>query len=199
MDAGPGLNFLSINKERLLFSVLGPLYVPESVRDEVLTKANSEERFRPASRVLSKLPERLLEVLSDDFTDDLAGAVFRISGQPMTERRRTPRDLGETMVLAHAAVAAEAGHDVFVLIDERVGGRKAEAEGRRLDRIRSSGRAVGSIRRLRTASVLAKAAGGQYLPDRGAMRETYLKMRGLDDGLVPLDKTNLMNLPCWNA
>lgn len=199
MDAGPGLNFLSINKERLLFSVLGPLCVPESVRDEVLTKANSEERFRPASRVLSKLPERLLEVLSDDFTDDLAGAVFRISGQPMTERRRTPRDLGETMVLAHAAVAAEAGHDVFVLIDERVGGRKAEAEGRRLDRIRSSGRAVGSIRLLRTASVLANAAGGQYLPDRGAMRETYLRMRALDDGLVPLDKTNLMNLPCWNA
>lgn len=31
MDAGPGLNFLSINKERLLFSVLGALSVPEIV------------------------------------------------------------------------------------------------------------------------------------------------------------------------
>jgi hypothetical protein len=36
IDAGPGLNFLSVNKERLLIAVLGPLSAPETVRDEVL-------------------------------------------------------------------------------------------------------------------------------------------------------------------
>jgi hypothetical protein len=35
IDAGPGLNFLSINKERLLIAVLGPLSAPETVQDEV--------------------------------------------------------------------------------------------------------------------------------------------------------------------
>jgi hypothetical protein len=41
IDAGPGLNFLSINKERLLIAVLGPLSAPETVRDEVLRKSAS--------------------------------------------------------------------------------------------------------------------------------------------------------------
>jgi hypothetical protein len=31
IDAGPGLNFLSINKERLLIAILGPLSAPETV------------------------------------------------------------------------------------------------------------------------------------------------------------------------
>ncbi len=39
IDAGPGLNFLSINKERLLIDVMGPLSAPETVQDEVLRKA----------------------------------------------------------------------------------------------------------------------------------------------------------------
>jgi hypothetical protein len=31
IDAGPGLNFLSTNKERLLIGVLGPFSAPETV------------------------------------------------------------------------------------------------------------------------------------------------------------------------
>jgi hypothetical protein len=31
IDAGPGLNFLSVNKERLLISVLGQLSAPETL------------------------------------------------------------------------------------------------------------------------------------------------------------------------
>ena len=34
MDAGPGINFLSVNKERLLFSTLGALSVPEAVETD---------------------------------------------------------------------------------------------------------------------------------------------------------------------
>jgi hypothetical protein len=36
IDAGPGLNFLSINRERLLIAILGALSAPEAVQDEVL-------------------------------------------------------------------------------------------------------------------------------------------------------------------
>ena len=46
IDAGPGLNFLSVNKERLLIAVLGPLSVPEAVQDEVLRKSRQDDRFR---------------------------------------------------------------------------------------------------------------------------------------------------------
>jgi hypothetical protein len=45
IDAGPGLNFLSVNKERLLIAVLGRFSAPETVRDEVLRRSRQDERF----------------------------------------------------------------------------------------------------------------------------------------------------------
>jgi hypothetical protein len=39
IDAGPGLNFLSINKERLLIAMLGRLSAPAAVEAEVVRKA----------------------------------------------------------------------------------------------------------------------------------------------------------------
>jgi hypothetical protein len=39
IDADPGLNFLSTNKERLLIAVLGTLSAPETVQGEVLRKS----------------------------------------------------------------------------------------------------------------------------------------------------------------
>ncbi|MDX2969158.1 hypothetical protein PWY87_30590 [Kribbella solani] len=56
IDAGPGLNFLSIHKERLLFGTLGALSAPESVRDEVLRKSRDDSRFSAAKTVWGKLP-----------------------------------------------------------------------------------------------------------------------------------------------
>ena len=57
-------------------------------------------------------------MLSDDATPELATVIQRISGLPMDERRRHPKDLGETMVIAHAVVAAETGQSVTILMDE---------------------------------------------------------------------------------
>ena len=51
IDAGPGLNFLSTNQERLLIRVLGKLSAPETVQSEVFNKSQRDERFRPAARV----------------------------------------------------------------------------------------------------------------------------------------------------
>ncbi|MER6993252.1 hypothetical protein ABT337_28680 [Saccharopolyspora hirsuta] len=197
MDAGPGINFLSLNKERLLFSVLGALSVPEIVRDEILRKARQDQRFAAAERVWKKLPPRLMEVLPDDVTGELAAAVQRISGIPFDQRIRTSKDLGETMVIAHAAVAAEAGDHVIVLIDDGGGCRAAAFEAQRLQRLRNAGRSVGSLGLVSTITVLERAAGGEHLPDKNAMRTLYSRLRNLDDGLPPLADTNLMALPCW--
>lgn len=192
IDAGPALNFCSINRERLLLATLGPISAPEAVRDEVLRKARTDTRFRPAERVWARLPERLLQILSDDETPELAAAVARICGLPMAERTRQGKDLGELMVIAHAVVSAEAGDTVIVLIDEGQGAALATAESHRLDRLRAAGRAVGTIRLVGTRTVLERAAGGEHLPDRAAMRDVYERLRACDDGLLPIEKTTLL-------
>lgn len=51
--------------------------------------------------------------------------VQRISGLPIDERKARPKDLGETMVIAHAVAAAESGRVVTMLIDDGPGARIA--------------------------------------------------------------------------
>jgi hypothetical protein len=48
-----------------------------------------------------------------------------------------------------------------------------------------------------TLTVLTKAVGMQYIRDRGEMRELYRRLRGLDDGLPPVEKTDLLTTPLW--
>ena len=199
MDAGPGINFFSLNKERLLFSVLGALSVPEIVEIEILRKARQEERFAAAERVWKKLPPRLMEVLSDDVTEELALAVQRITMMPMEERVRMPRDLGETMVIAHAVVAAERGEAVIVLIDDGGGRRMVEVERRRLERRRATSPGLGRIQLISTVTVLKQAAEKKFIPDKTSMRDLYARLRTLDDGRPPLETTGLMDSPCWRV
>ncbi|GLY64270.1 hypothetical protein [Amycolatopsis taiwanensis] len=198
IDAGPGLNFLSINKERLLIGVLGPLSTPEAVQNEVFRKARQDQRFRAAATAWRKLAPRWMEILSDDQTPELATVVHRITRQPMAERLRHPKDLGETMVIAHAVVAAESGATVIVLIDDGPGVRTATSEINRLRLLRAKDRAVGSIRLVSTLTVLERAAGGQHIPDRAAMRDVYERLRGLDDGLPPIETTKLLSPAHWS-
>lgn len=197
IDAGPGLNFLSINKERLLIGVLGPLSAPETVRDEVLRKARADPRFRAAGSAWRKLTPRWIQVLSDDETPELAVAVHRMTQQPMQKRMQQPKDLGEIMVVAHAVVAAEAGAAISVLIDDGSGARIAAAEIGRLRRLHAAGQPVGSIRLVSTLTVLQRAAGTQHIPDRAAMRDIYQRLRGLDDGLQPIEATPLLSPGHW--
>ena len=51
IDAGPGLNFFPINKERLLIGVLGRLSAPETVQTEILRKSRQDPRFGVAATV----------------------------------------------------------------------------------------------------------------------------------------------------
>lgn len=199
IDAGPCLNFLAANAERVLLGTLGPVCSPETVRDEVLRKAMRERRFEPAGRLWRKLEPKWLEVLPDDETPALAKVVGRLSGLPMAERVLQRPDLGETMVIAHAVVAAEAGASVTVLIDERAGAVMAAQEARRLTRLRQRGQTVGLISVASTLTVLERAAGTKELPDRDAMRRVYARMRDLDDGLVHIDQTTLLAPSTWSS
>lgn len=156
IDAGPGLNFPSANKERPLIAVLGPLSAPETVQDEILRKSAQDTRFRAAATTWRKLTPRWIEILSDDATPELAAVVQRISGLPIDERMTQSKDVGETMVIAHTVVAAESGQTVTVLIDDGPGARIATLEISRLERLRSSGRPVGSVLPASTLTVLER-------------------------------------------
>ncbi len=68
IDAGPGLNFLSIHKERLLIAILGPFSAPETVQSEVLRKSQQDDRFRATATVWRKLTPRWIQILPDDAT-----------------------------------------------------------------------------------------------------------------------------------
>lgn len=197
IDAGPGLNFLSINKEGLLISVLGPLSAPEAVQDEVFRKARLDERFKTAEKVWRRLTPRWMQVLSDDPTPALAAVVHRITRQPFEQRRTQSKDLGEVMVIAHAVVAAESGDTVTILIDDGQGARLAAVEMGRLDRLRSGNPAVGSIRLASTLTVLKRAALKRDIAGRNAMRNLYTRLRALDDGLVPIEKSGLLSTDLW--
>jgi hypothetical protein len=72
IDAGPGLNFLSIHKERLLIAILGPFSASETVQGEVLRKSQQDDRFRAAATVWRKLTTRWIQILPDDTTPELA-------------------------------------------------------------------------------------------------------------------------------
>jgi hypothetical protein len=116
----------------------------------------------------------------------------------MAERMKQGKDLGEIMVIAHAVVAAESGQPVTVLIDDGRGAAIATSEIARLQRLDISGRSVGSITLASTLTVLGRAAGTEHLPDRGAMRDTYRRLRELDDGLPPIEKTDLLSDTLWS-
>jgi hypothetical protein len=116
----------------------------------------------------------------------------------MDERRRQAKDLGEIMVIAHAVVAAESGHSVTILMDDGPGAAIATSEISRLRRLGSSGHPVGSITLAGTLTILGRAAGTEHLPDRAAMRDTYTRLRGLDDGLPPIENTDLLAPKFWS-
>lgn len=198
IDAGPALNFFSINQERLLLATLGPISAPETVEKEVLHKARTDRRFSATERVWRKLPRRLLKVLPDDTTPELARAVARITALPMAERVRQGKDLGELMVIAHAVVAAEAGRTVTVLIDDGQGARLAALQAERLARLRAGAHGVGHLRLASTYTVLERAAGGAHLPDRESMRHVYGRLRTCDDGLLPIERTRLLSSRFWS-
>lgn len=195
--ARSGLNFLSIHKERLLTAILGPFSAPETVQGEVLRKSQQDDRFRAAATAWRKLTTSWIQILPDDTTPELATVVQRVSGLPMDERRRQPKDLGETMVIARAVVAAESGQSVTILMDDGPGATIATSEISRLRRLGSS-HPIGSITLASTLTGLGRAAGTEHLPDRAAMRDTYNRLHGLDDGLPPIESTDLLAPKFWS-
>jgi hypothetical protein len=83
-------------------------------------------------------------------------------------------------------------------MDDGPGAAIATSEISRLGRLGSSGSPVGSITLASTLTILGRAAGTEHLPDRAAMRDTYTRLHGLDDGLPPIENTELLAPKFWS-
>lgn len=198
LDAGPSLTFFAANQERLLIDVVGYLTMPKVVHDDIEGKAVGDSRFSHAAAVLRRLRgTKYLTICKDDYSEGLAEVVQRMTRVPFGARVLEPKDLGEVMVIAHAVVLAENGMDVRIVIDDGYGARLANSEARRLERIRNQGCAVGAVSLFRTVTILKVAVMKGLIADRGELRRLYDRMRGLDDGLEPIDRTGLLAKGLW--
>ena len=119
MDAGPGLNFLSLNKERLLFDTVGPLRVPEKLRkkffashvkiiDSLQPKASGDDYLSDSFRYFPTTP------LTRTSAEQLDASAERRSNSASAFQR-----ISEKSWSSHTPpVAAESGENVIILIDD---------------------------------------------------------------------------------
>ena len=135
LDAGPSLNFLAVSQQCILIHVAEShdlqIAAPERVDREVEGKTRDPRFERTAARGTwrSLKSSGRIQILGDTLTtQEFTDAVSRISGMPAENRIRRSESLGEIMVLAHASVYAQQGNQVFVLMDESDGRRRARRE-----------------------------------------------------------------------
>jgi hypothetical protein len=189
LDAGPSLNFLAVGQENILIQVAASrstqLAVPQRVYEEVVGVAKSPRFKRTA--VTGKWPtlkdSGRLRVLDDTLaTVEMTEAVARISGVAARDRIKTRQSLGEILVLAHASVFAQQGEEVFVLIDESDGRRRAKKEKTWLQ---DNGH-PGSLHLWGTPQVLQDAARRPgWIKGGLTWQAVYDQMEPYDDALPP--------------
>lgn len=188
LDAGPALNFLAVGQQNVLLQTAQQaglqLTVPERVDREVdgMCKDARFKRTSAAGTWTKLKAGGHVAILADDLTTtSFAAAVARISGVPARQRVKTRKSLGEILVLAHASVLAQAGTDVFVLIDEQDGRNRGTREQ---DWLKRTG-APGQLRMWRTRQVL-KNANATWFVGGLTWEQVYNRMRPFDDGLPAL-------------
>ena len=125
--------FCGAGKHALLVNILTELrmeiLIPAEVEREVLRKRLGQvqaqwPRLRASSRV------RILHALTvTDSRSDVVATVARLRGMSAQLALSASRDLGEAIVVGHAKVLADAGHEVYVVIDDQGGQALASSEG----------------------------------------------------------------------
>jgi hypothetical protein len=189
LDAGPSLNFLAVGQQNVLIQVAASrslqIAAPQRVDREVLGMARSPRFARTGvERTWNTLKAAgRLQILDDSLSGSrFTDAVGRVSGMPAAARVRDRRSLGEILVLAHASVYAQQGHDVFVLMDDGDGRRRARRERIWLDQHEGFG-----VLTVWSTGQLLRAAAGQpgWIAREQTWEEVYDQMRQFDDGLPP--------------
>ncbi len=189
LDAGPSLNFLAVGQENILIQAAASqslqLAAPARVDSEIMGMAHNYrfKRTRVRTTWATLKSSRRVEILPDELTtQQFIEAVTRISGVEAKDRIRDNKSLGEIMVLAHASVFVQQGREVFVLIDEGDGRRRAQLESRWLGHQGFKNRLT-----LWTTRRIVQEAGRQKGWIKGDLtwEQVYDQMIAFDDGLRP--------------
>ncbi len=133
VDAVCCVYFCASGKYALLIRILAGLgmeiLIPAEVEREVLRKRFGQvqaqwPRLRSSSRV------QILDGLTlTDIRSDVVATVARVRGISSQLALSVSQDLGEAVVIGHAKVLADAGHEVYVVIDDQGGQALATSEG----------------------------------------------------------------------
>lgn len=169
--------------------------MPEEVVWEIQKKAHEDKRFQASGRILARLPPRLMNVLTGEFTREREIVYERLTEQPMAQRVPRQKDLGEIMAIVHGVVLARSGCDVTLIIDDGEGRRKALNERGLLEDARRVGdTAIGELRLIGTTDILQRAYEKGSFENKSELKKLYTRMRKLDDGLVPFEQSQLCGL-----
>lgn len=136
LDTGPCLNFFAVGQGNLMHRALDVdfdrVLVPREVANEIEDKSGEDGRFARARSMFGGMSRQgLFEILeSEESDEELFTAIKIVSSRPPSELmvRRT-KNLGETMVIAHAIKLRRQGHTVTVVIDDGGGRRMAAKNG----------------------------------------------------------------------
>lgn len=188
MDAGPCITFCAVNQESMLYDILSRNYqlcAPDVVEDEVLRIVHKSTDYKAVPSGWRKLKgaDRVLIIPSPASDKELAAEVIRLSGVPLAQRLLEKKDLGELLAIAHACIRIRHGETVHLLIDD--GNGKQLADGQK-------------IRTISTISVLRAAIVRGYFEDRGKLKALYERMRRVDNGLVPVNVSTLLDKKLWD-
>ena len=124
VDAVCCVYFCAAGKSGLLIGILKGLGMEILIPEEVTTEAEGKRSYGQlathlrrlkASRTVQILPRLVLE---DERTAILAN-VARVRGMSIGLALSSRTDLGEAVVIGHAMHLADAGHEVYVLIDDQ--------------------------------------------------------------------------------
>ncbi|WP_322748105.1 MULTISPECIES: hypothetical protein, partial [unclassified Frankia] len=178
--------FCAAGKSTLLIDTLTKLgmeiLIPAEVEEEVLRKHRSGRLATQWPRMRASRLVRILDKLEfDGAQPEVVAHVARIRGRGATLALSTAKDLGESVVLGHAAHLAEQGREVYVVIDDIGGQRLAAGE---------------NVELLTVEDVLLAAVQLGLIPGN-QLRTTYDTMRPFGSGLPSWDASTLK--PAYNV
>lgn len=189
LDAGPALNFLAVGQQNVLIQMAAAagadLAAPKRIDDEIEGQSKSNRFRRTAVRNTWRTLKSSgrITLLDDSLLRDprFDAAIGRISGVEAADRKKTRKNLGEILVLAHASVFVQDGETVYVLMDESDGRRRAKSERAWLRQQRAPGQLV-----LWNTQEVLEAAERQpgWITGGLTAEQVYKAMKPFDDGIT---------------
>lgn len=200
IDAGPALNFLATNNQRILIAGIGtqPFHAPEAVRDEVMYKAAERPDLAAAAPAWRKIEANWIVLIPAARTSTLDRLATILTQRPLPKVPSRAKDSGETYVVIHAVERAVNGDKVIVIIDDGGGQELLRGAQQYLNAQRRNVPNIGTVTLMTTEDILLTQVNTKHIPDKQKMRRIYNQLRAVNAGLVHVDATTLLTTTRWS-